>query len=56
MDIREKCQQCIQLQKQNRLLRNQVIDSKHNLDKERASHSALQSEISYCEQAIQSGM
>ena len=56
MDIKEKCQQCIQLQKLNRLLRNQVIDSKHNLDKERASHIALQSEISYCEQAIQSGM
>ena len=25
-------------------------------DKERASHIALQSEISYCEQAIQAGM
>ena len=56
MDIKEKCQQCIQLQKQNQQLWNQVIDSKHNLDKEKSSHIALQPEISYCEQAIQSGM
>ncbi len=45
MDLNEECQQCIQLQKQNRLLRNQMIGNKQNLDKERATRIELQSSM-----------
>ena len=43
MDANEECQQCIQLHKENRLLRNQVIDCKQKLEKEMATRIALQS-------------
>ena len=45
MDVNEKCQQCIQLLKQNRLLWNRVIDSKQKLDREMATQTALQSDM-----------
>ncbi len=45
MDLNEECQQSIQLQKQNRLLRNQMIGNTQNLDKERASRIELQSSM-----------
>ena len=45
MDVNEKCQQCIQLQKQNRLPRNRVINRKQELDKEMATRIALQSDM-----------
>jgi hypothetical protein len=45
MDLNEECQQCIQLQKQNRLLRNQMIGNTQNLDKERATRIELQSSM-----------
>ncbi len=45
MDLNDECQQCIQLQKQNCLLRNQMIGNTQNLDKERATRIELQSSM-----------